>query len=286
MPIDMIGAFAGGFEDGKLAVDIQQLVRLLQSCTDGEFTIDAKQLMALSESCAAELPIELQKLCAKAIEGGDGNLSVGMDQLSLIAASCKGGKLPVDMQQLAEMASSCADQLPAELQPLVALAVSCKDGKAPDMQQLAALASSSAAAAGMPAGAQLILAQLQSIVQEGLKAIKAHEGSNIGEFVSSVFPTSAFDSIEIEPLAINTDAAPLVLLVQVLLRRLLSSQHEAIEELGNRVVNEAATGLDDISVYLDQVNPTPKDVTIDVPPAMGESAHSIEMGCVKYVSTI
>ena len=109
---------------------------------------------------------------------------------------------------------------------------------------------------------------------------------HLGEFVSSVFPTSAFDSIEIEPPAINTDAAPLVLLVQVLLRRLLSSQHEAIEELGNRVVNEAATGLDDISVYLDQVNPTPKDVTIDVPPAMGESAHSIEMGCVKYVSTI
>ena len=51
------------------------------------------------------------------------------------------------------------------------------------MQQLAALASSgSAAAAGMPADAQLILAKLQSIVQEGLQAIQAHEGSIIGNF--------------------------------------------------------------------------------------------------------
>ena len=99
----------------------------------------------------------------------------------------------------------------------------------------------------------------------------------LGEFVSIVFSTSAFDSIEFEPSDVNTDAAPLVLLVQVLLRRLLSSQHEAIEELGNRVVNEAATGLDDISVYLDQVNSTPKDVTIDVPPGMGDFQHLMEM---------
>jgi len=100
----------------------------------------------------------------------------------------------------------------------------------------------------------------------------------IGEFVASVFPASAFDSIQIDPPAgVNPNAVPLALLAQVLVRRLLSSQHEAIENLGNCVVDEASTDLGDISVYLDQLNSTATDVIIEVSPAMGEHVHSMNM---------